>query len=377
MTKEEYEKLLSSDYWKGYSYSLIKERDFTCEDCGRRFFNERHKLQVHHLVYRDVNPWSYKPEEVVVLCRECHERRHGIIPKSEAPSPSYGSGTYSKSYTSSTENAYDKSYSSTPHTSTAESDTATKTGSDIESQPYNNHPNTSGFKFKYVLWGCVALFVFMIGRNLFSHKQNEIDVEQEDSPIETVFQTKEIPYSAHKEKSSSLKSNDIEEELLVVEDVSEVASQNTEEPVASVPVKEEKVEAPVQEKKGKSTLELLEERNHADAVRRAQRAGVSPEGTTMEILERINHADVVKRAQRAGVSTEGSTMDVLERINHADVVKRAQRAGVSTEGSTMDILERINHVDVVKRAQRLGVSTEGSTMDILERINRKELERYQ
>lgn len=81
MTKEEYHALLETDYWKGYSYSIIKERNFTCEDCGRAFPNERNKLQVHHLVYRDVNPWSYKPEELVVLCRECHEKRHGIIPK--------------------------------------------------------------------------------------------------------------------------------------------------------------------------------------------------------------------------------------------------------------------------------------------------------
>lgn len=78
MTKEEYEKLLKSDYWRGFSYSLIKERNFKCEDCGRQFYNQRNKLQVHHLVYRDVNPWSYKPEELVVLCEECHKKRHGI-----------------------------------------------------------------------------------------------------------------------------------------------------------------------------------------------------------------------------------------------------------------------------------------------------------
>ena len=84
MTKEEYERLLQSDYWKGYSYSLIKERDFTCEDCGRRFINERNKLQVHHLVYRDTNPWSYKPEELVVLCEDCHKKRHGIINEPES-----------------------------------------------------------------------------------------------------------------------------------------------------------------------------------------------------------------------------------------------------------------------------------------------------
>ena len=88
MTKEEYERLLQSDYWKGYSYSLIKERNFTCEDCGRRFENERNKLQVHHLVYRDVNPWSYKPEELIVLCEECHKKRHGIVTD---PEPAYDS----------------------------------------------------------------------------------------------------------------------------------------------------------------------------------------------------------------------------------------------------------------------------------------------
>lgn len=80
MTKEEYETLLQSDYWKGYSYSLIKERNFTCEDCGRSFPNMRNMLQVHHLVYRDANPWSYNPEELIVLCKECHQKRHGIHP---------------------------------------------------------------------------------------------------------------------------------------------------------------------------------------------------------------------------------------------------------------------------------------------------------
>ena len=78
MTKEEYRQLLNSDYWKGYSYSLIKERNFTCEDCGRRFFGQRNKLQVHHLRYRDANPWSYSPDELVVLCDACHRKRHRL-----------------------------------------------------------------------------------------------------------------------------------------------------------------------------------------------------------------------------------------------------------------------------------------------------------
>ncbi len=71
-----------------------------------------------------------------------------------------------------------------------------------------------------------------------------------------------------------------------------------------------------------------------------------------------------------------STLELLEERNHASVVKQAKEAGVSTEGSTLDILERINHANVVKQAKEAGVSTEGSTLDILERINRKALEDY-
>lgn len=85
MTKQEYKDLLESDYWKGFSFSIIKERNFTCEDCGAYYPGERNKLQVHHLVYRDINPWSYAPNEMVVLCRDCHEKRHGITHPQENP----------------------------------------------------------------------------------------------------------------------------------------------------------------------------------------------------------------------------------------------------------------------------------------------------
>jgi len=51
MTREEYDRLHKLDYWKGYSYSLIEERNFTRKDCVRLFTNERNKNQVHHLFY--------------------------------------------------------------------------------------------------------------------------------------------------------------------------------------------------------------------------------------------------------------------------------------------------------------------------------------
>ena len=41
-----------------------------CEDCGRR-----RTLQVHHLTYDRYG--HEEPTDVLMLCRDCHERRHG------------------------------------------------------------------------------------------------------------------------------------------------------------------------------------------------------------------------------------------------------------------------------------------------------------
>lgn len=381
MTKDEYERLLKSDYWKGYSYSLIKERNFTCEDCGRSFYNERNKLQVHHLVYRDVNPWSYRPEEVIVLCEECHKKRHGI-PTESAENTSYSQkpwGDYNKNFSSTTDTKAETAFSSRIPNNNRD--------------PYPIEPERPhGFQFKYVIYGILLLLVVMIGRGLLFKHSSKNNIETSDEQKELVIENSQTtPSSPVKErKSDSYRQTSSKKEArqndniistpsaddnftLVSEEPTSVASRaQAESPKA------EHIDEPSHKEADRelSTLEILERKNHADVVRRAQRAGVSTEGSTIEILERINHADVVKRAKRAGVSTEGSTIEILERINHADVVKRAQRAGVSTEGSTIDILERINHADVVKRAKRLGVSTEGSTIDILERINRKEMEKY-
>ena len=379
MTKEEYERLLKSDYWKGYSYSLIKERNFTCEDCGRSFYNERNKLQVHHLVYRDVNPWSYRPEEVIVLCEECHKKRHGI-PTESAESTSYSQKPWGE---------YNKNYSSTTDTK-AETVFSSRTPNTIR-DPYPIEPERPhGFQFKYVIYGILLFLVVMIGRDLL-FKQSSDNNKSTDEQNELVIENSQTtPSSSFEEKRpDSYRRSSSKKETREIDNISSTPSADEDVILASegptTVANTAKVESPkvehIDEPSHKeadrelSTLEILERKNHADVVRRAQRAGVSTEGSTIEILERINHADVVKRAKRAGVSTEGTTIEILERINHADVVKRAQRVGVSTEGSTIDILERINHADVVKRAKRLGVSTEGSTIDILERINRKEMEK--
>ena len=350
MTREEYERLLKSDYWKGYSYSLIKERNFTCEDCGRQFPNERNKLQVHHLVYRDVNPWSYRPDEVVVLCEECHKKRHGINDKPLNP--------IRENLWGSTDSSSNGSWND-------------RTFGDLNRRNIRNgeydHSSRRGnrFKIRYVLYAIVLLCILLTGWD----KVFETPAADKKA-VQTIEKNEDYKTTATKKKGnthSAYQTEEMPSTQLLNEPMDDDAEYGEFE--------QQELFNRVDEPSGElSTLELLERKNHADVVRRAQQAGVSTEGTTLEILERINHADVVKRAQRAGVSTEGTTLEILERINHADVVKRAQRAGVSTEGTTLEILERINHADVVRRAQQMGVSTEGTTLEILERINRKSIE---
>ena len=348
MTKEEYKKLLQSDYWKGYSYSLIKERNFTCEDCGRQFYNERNKLQVHHLVYRDVNPWSYNPDEVVVLCEECHKKRHGLAfePEQQTSSTQTLFGEYDKGQTNSTDKINERFF-------------ASRYSERFESSPsdYLIEPEPrSGYKLKYVVYGVLLFLCIVLGRGLFN---NQKSLNSNRSSFENnSHATDEITNETFTEPKEAAKRRTKPTKGKKVHTITEKAiSEENAMPVRTTAIETEQV--------------VSDDGNSVEVEEKPSR-----ELTTMEILEKRNHEDAVKRAKRAGISTEGSTIEILERVNHADVVKRAQRAGVSTEGSTVEILERINHVDVVKRAKRLGVSTEGTTIEILERINRKEMEKY-
>ncbi len=370
MTKEEYEKLLQSDYWKGFSYSLIKERNFTCEDCGRRFYNQRNKLQVHHLVYRDINPWSYKPEEMVVLCEDCHKKRHGIYSEPDrctyATNGNDSLGGYTKSYSYSTETKDERQHRSDSYTEADRwgnpNDRNGGNGTS-SSYPYPIEPQNR-FKWKYVLWGMFLLFALSFGWNQLTRQTTDSSDEQ------TIEQTRQsVVVERGCVESSTETDKKVQDEIS-----NSHSSHNTKNDVTFKASVKEHPEPANQEEVTTPTTTSSTATSHNDIVPSKEESTPQRELTTIELLERRNHAEVVKQAKRAGVSTEGSTTDILERINHAEVVKQAKRAGVSTEGSTTDILERINHAEVVKQAKRLGVSTEGSTTDILQRINRKEIE---
>lgn len=221
MTKEEYEGLLKSDYWKGFSYSLIKERNFTCEDCGRSFYNQRNKLQVHHLVYRDINPWSYKPEEMVVLCEECHKRRHGIITTPETyANTTYNhnaNGDYTKTYSYSSESKKEGAL----HTDTF-GDTEWTGGNRNYYSNYSNFSNQkipTVLKLFFLIPFCFFVLIFGFGIYLLV-KPDDRSISH-DSRFTHSFTQKENDYGGYTEKevreivggSWEKKTSDIEEGL--------------------------------------------------------------------------------------------------------------------------------------------------------------------
>lgn len=346
MTKEEYERLLQSDYWKGYSYSLIKERNYTCEDCGRSFPNERNRLQVHHLVYRDVNPWSYRPEEVVVLCEECHKRRHGLLTE---PEPKPELRAESEPVNQSQTTSYDRSEGKYNHDD-----------GHGQNDPFTNE--SMGRK-KIIALGAALVALLLVA---FLHGKGDTDFRYPYD--EEVYEEAPVPETKESSSASQPRARSAGTKSGTAKSVARPAAKD-DLPVGLEPIPEIKAEAEELTK-----VELAAEKALDPA--KPESAGTQREKSTLEILEERNHANAVEQARRAGVSTEGSTLEILERINHANAVEQGKRAGVSTEGSTLDILERINHANAVEQARRAGVSTEGTTLEILERINRKNLEKY-
>ncbi len=273
---------------------------------------------MHHLVYRDTNPWSYKPEELIVLCEDCHKKRHGIM---QDPEPA-------NDFTNTQENRQ-QSYQSNHRSSS----------NNYERDPYI-YPMESNKRFsnKQFLFGVLLLFALFIGVSKWinSNSVRDDDVQQEsvqlvdDNNCLEPIKTNTVPQHKPKTRKDKLADKDAIKKEVAGNESNSLLSGEEEEKLSPAERREEygslpeKVEA-VTSKKEMSTLELLEKRQHEDVVKQAKRTGVSAEGSTIDILERIQHADVVKQAKRAGVSTEGSTIEILERIQRKELEKYNKR----------------------------------------------------
>lgn len=308
MTKEEYEQLLKSDYWKGYSYALIKERNFTCQDCGRSFPGERNKLQVHHLNYRDTNPWSYRPEELIVLCEDCHKRRHGIFTSNNQQNDADG---YTRSVSSGYNNNYyyNKSERDVPPASQIPSNLSSEDSPTIQKRHSSLY---LGIAFVVVLFLSIGLAKHLsIEQSQQSAKKKGI-IENESMLNRTIIpspyglsvplQTKHVEFDEPVKKQTHVKqqSNQIKhysktdmsmdsdesatqraiESIQTTIDCFAHTNESTDLTSGEVRLKDDSEE--------KTILKSLEDREYASVVERAKREGVSTEGTTLEILDRLN-----------------------------------------------------------------------------------------
>lgn len=68
--RQRYRSHINSAHWKVLKLSIIAKRGMSCERCGQ------HKMSVdlHHLTY--VRFGRELPEDVKLLCRDCHKLMH-------------------------------------------------------------------------------------------------------------------------------------------------------------------------------------------------------------------------------------------------------------------------------------------------------------
>lgn len=67
-----YLKYLESEHWAQIKLDLYAVRGFQCEVC----FSTR-SIQVHHKTYERIG--REEPQDVILLCRPCHKKAHGLI----------------------------------------------------------------------------------------------------------------------------------------------------------------------------------------------------------------------------------------------------------------------------------------------------------
>ena len=72
--KENYEIFLKSEYWKRVRIMKIEQSGGKCQICG-----SRKCLNVHHNSYEHHYKEHKHLEDLVVLCRKCHEKFHDIV----------------------------------------------------------------------------------------------------------------------------------------------------------------------------------------------------------------------------------------------------------------------------------------------------------
>lgn len=66
-----YSQKLRDPRWQKKRLHILERDKWTCCSCQSTTKN----LQVHHLIYRKVDPWDYDDAHLQTLCDECHQTR--------------------------------------------------------------------------------------------------------------------------------------------------------------------------------------------------------------------------------------------------------------------------------------------------------------
>lgn len=72
MTREEYREYLNSPEWAAIK-AAIRDRDKVCKDCGATS-----NLAVHHITYEHLKNEMEHLDDLILVCRTCHDFRHGF-----------------------------------------------------------------------------------------------------------------------------------------------------------------------------------------------------------------------------------------------------------------------------------------------------------
>jgi len=76
----DYKEYLKTIHWQRMRHQVLKRAGNKCQVC-----KHDSELNVHHNNY--ANLWDEQPEDLIVLCKSCHELYHGVLPEEPAEIP--------------------------------------------------------------------------------------------------------------------------------------------------------------------------------------------------------------------------------------------------------------------------------------------------
>ena len=77
-SKTSYGNKLNDPRWQTKRMEILQRDNFTCQECGKK---QKKGLHVHHLKYDSHNPWETSGDNLVTLCKDCHDKKHNKMEK--------------------------------------------------------------------------------------------------------------------------------------------------------------------------------------------------------------------------------------------------------------------------------------------------------